>query len=200
MNETAPLSTTRLIVVGVLAAGFALVVAGTYGFGWTWTGFEDNNTLWDWLQLLVLPVVIAVLPVWYRTHRRLEKEWRIAGVVVAVAAAVVLLGGYVLDWSWTGFQGKTLWDWLELLVLPATLAGLPFILASERRNDGRLRTAGMIAVAALVVCALGGYLLDWDWTGFEGNTLWDWIHLLLVPFLVPAALIWATVPRPEAAT
>jgi hypothetical protein len=189
----------RLALVGGIAAVFAVTVAGGYGLGWQWTGFQDNSTLWDWLQLLVLPVVIAVLPIWYRTHLRFGVEWRIAGVVAAVAAAVVLLGGYVLDWDWTGFQGKTLWDWLELLVLPATLAMLPFVLASERRQDGRLRMVAVVAGAALVVCALGGYLLDWDWTGFQGNTLWDWIHLLLVPFLVPAALIWATIPRPEPA-
>jgi uncharacterized membrane protein len=189
----------RLVVIGCLAAVFAVTVAGGYGLGWQWTGFEDNNTLWAWLQLLVLPVVIGALPFWYRTHRRLEKEWRIAGVILAIAAAVVLVGGYALDWDWTGFQGKTLWDWLELLVLPATLAVLPLILAGDRRDDRRVQMAALIAVIALVVCALGGYLLDWDWTGFQGNTLWDWIHLLLVPFLVPAALIWATVPRREAA-
>ena len=189
----------RLVVVGCLAAAFAVAVAGGYGLGWTWTGFEDNNTLWEWLELLVLPVVIAVLPFWYRTHRRLEAEWRVAGIAVAAAALVVLFGGYVLGWDWTGFQGKTLWDWLELLVLPATLAVLPLILASDRREDRRLRMAGIVAVSVLAVCALGGYLLDWDWTGFQGNTLWDWMHLLLVPFLVPAALIWMTVQRAETA-
>ena len=190
----------RLVVIGGVAAVFAIAVAGGYGLGWQWTGFQDNNTLWDWLQLLVLPVVLAVLPLWYRTHNRLEVEWRIAGIALAASAAVVLFGGYVLDWGWTGFQGKTLWDWLELLVLPGTLAMLPFILASERRTDGRLRTVAIAAGGALLVCALGGYLLDWNWTGFEGNTLWDWIHLLLVPFLVPAALVWMTVPRPEPAS
>ena len=133
MNETAP-SGMRLVVIGGVTAAFAIAVGGGYGLGWQWTGFQDNNSLWDWLQLLVLPVVLAVLPLWYRTHKRLEVEWRIAGIVLAVAAAVVLFGGYVLDW---------------------------------------------------------------DWTGFQGNTLWDWIHLLLVPFLVPAALVWMTVPRPE---
>jgi ABC-type glycerol-3-phosphate transport system permease component len=184
-----------LVVVGCVAAAFAVAVAGGYGLGWTWTGFEDNNTLWEWLELLVLPIVIAVLPFWYRTHQRLEVEWRIAGIVAGVAAVVVLFGGYVLDWAWTGFNGKTLWDWLELLVLPATLAVLPLVLASNRRDDRRLLLTAVIAVVALAVCALGGYLLDWDWTGFQGNTLWDWIHLLLVPFLVPAALIWITVER-----
>jgi hypothetical protein len=37
---------------------------------------------------------------------------------------------------------------------------------------------------------VAGYALDWRWTGFRGNTFWDWLHLLLVPFLLPAAVTW----------
>ena len=37
------------------------------------------------------------------------------------------------------------------------------------------------AAVVLVVLALGGYLRGWDWTGFKGNTLWDWLHLLVLP-------------------
>jgi hypothetical protein len=32
-------------------------------------------------------------------------------------------------------------------------------------------------------------LVPWDWTGFTGNTLWDWMHLLLVPILFPLILM-----------
>jgi hypothetical protein len=35
-----------------------------------------------------------------------------------------------------------------------------------------------------------GYAFDWEWTGFPGNTLWDWLHLLLVPFVLPVVLAW----------
>jgi hypothetical protein len=41
-----------------------------------------------------------------------------------------------------------------------------------------------------VVVVVGGYALSWGWTGFQGNTLWDWLRLLLVPFLLPATLAW----------
>jgi hypothetical protein len=34
------------------------------------------------------------------------------------------------------------------------------------------------------------YGFDWTWTGFQGNKLWDWIDLLLVPVLLPFVLAW----------
>ena len=46
----------------------------------------------------------------------------------------------------------------------------------------------MIVAFALLVSA--GYGFDWRWTGFPGNTLWDWLHLLLVPFVLPIVLAW----------
>ena len=36
----------------------------TYTFNWKWTGFKANNTVWDWLQLLLLPIALAVVPIW----------------------------------------------------------------------------------------------------------------------------------------
>ncbi len=41
-------------MLGVLAFIFA-----SYGFRWSWTGFL-NKALWDWLQLLIVPVVLAI--------------------------------------------------------------------------------------------------------------------------------------------
>ena len=35
----------------------------------------------------------------------------------------------------------------------------------------------------------GGYALRWSWTGYPGNTLWDWLQLLLLPLVVPAILL-----------
>lgn len=50
----------------------------------------------------------------------------------------------------------------------------------------------VVAVALLrfVVVVVGGYALGWDWTGFQGSTLWDWLRLLLVPFVLPVTLAW----------
>ena len=51
--------------------------------------------------------------------------------------------------------------------------------------------------AALAVVAVGGFGFDWSWTGFPGNTLWDWLELCLVPFVVPAVVTWLSARRPR---
>ena len=50
-----------------LASVVILVVLfiGTYTFNWFWTGFKDHGTLWDWLDLLMVPLIVAALPIWY---------------------------------------------------------------------------------------------------------------------------------------
>lgn len=34
---------------------------GGYSRGWRWTGFQANRQLWDWLQLLLLPLVFPTI-------------------------------------------------------------------------------------------------------------------------------------------
>ncbi len=41
-----------------------VILWGGYVRGWPWTGFRGNDQLWDWLRLLLLPVVVGTLPVW----------------------------------------------------------------------------------------------------------------------------------------
>jgi len=36
--------------------------------------------------------------------------------------SVLIAAGYIFNWDWTGLSRKTLWDWLQLLILPAVLA------------------------------------------------------------------------------
>ena len=182
-------SILRLLAASA-AAAFVITVVGGYQLGWTWTGFADNDTVWDWLHLLVLPVVLTAAPVWYGTRRRLRVEWRLLVAAVLAAFAVLLAGGYWLAWTWTGFDGRTLWDWLELLVLPATVTVLPIWLALGRSMHPRLRRAGAATIVAFALLVTAGYGFDWRWTGFPGNTLWDWLHLLLVPFVLPIVLAW----------
>ena len=50
-------------------------------------------------------------------------------------------------------------------------------------------------IALVVLVILGGYLLHWDWTGFNGNiksgkTLWDWLRLLFIPVVLAVAGFW----------
>jgi heme/copper-type cytochrome/quinol oxidase subunit 4 len=180
------------VVAGAAGGAFAVSVVGGYQLHWAWTGFSDNTTVWDWLQLLVLPAVLTALPFWYRT-RGDRRAWRIAAGGLAGGGLVLIAASYTFDWAWTGFRGRTLWDWLELLVLPVVLAFLPLWLATRRTMHPRWRMAALALVVAFAVCVIGGYGLGWAWTGFSGNTLWDWLHLLLVPFLLPAGLAWMSV-------
>src|SRR6476646_2709069 len=69
---------------------------------------------------------------------------------------IVLLGGFALGWltiqgysvQWTGFgkaagtavSSKTLWDWMNLLLIPLILAGCSFLLNRSNRDGERERT------------------------------------------------------------
>jgi hypothetical protein len=181
------------------ALALAVTIVGGEWLGWTWTGFADNNTVWDWLHLLVLPTVLTAAPVWYGTRRSARVEWRLLLGAVAIAFVVLLAGGYWLGWTWTGFDGRTLWDWLELLVLPVAVTAFPIWLALRRSVHPHVRPVGTALLVGFLVLVTAGYGFDWEWTGFPGNTLWDWLHLLLVPFVLPIVLAWfsASIERAE---
>jgi Na+/H+ antiporter NhaC len=74
--------------------------------------------LWDWLQLLVLPLVVILMPLWMRAGARVSAP--VAWILVAILASLVVCfaGGYVFRWDWTGCVGKTFRDWLNLLITP----------------------------------------------------------------------------------
>lgn len=134
-----PLQVKRRHVLGagpVVVA--AVLLVGSYGGGWSWTGFRANGTLWDWLHLLLLPLAVVTLPLWYgsfRAQRRWWSRWRLWILVgLSIAFVIVTVGGYALSWTWTGFQGNTLWDWLELLLVPAILPLVVFWMTHRARE------------------------------------------------------------------
>ncbi len=55
-----------------------------------------------------------------------QKKWRVLWiaflVVVLVGFMITVIGGYAFSWAWTGFGDNKLWEWLNLLILPVTLA------------------------------------------------------------------------------
>jgi hypothetical protein len=121
----------------------------------------------------------------------------VVGVGLVVALLVTVYGTFRWGWAWTGFRDKdnaTLWSWLELVLLPVTIALLPLWLHSRQRRKAYWRVGLGVLALVFAVLAVGGYRWNWGWTGFQGNTLWDWLKLLLVPFAVPAAVAWATTP------
>ena len=51
------------------------------GYQFDWTGFNGNNksgkTLWDWLQLLIIPIALALVAIWFNRNER-KNEQKIA--------------------------------------------------------------------------------------------------------------------------
>jgi hypothetical protein len=176
----------RLLVAAVVAA----VLVGGYQEHWSWTGISGKTaTLWDWFELLLLPITVATLPLWLTGRHALDSRRKAVGLVLLMAFAVLVVLGYTVPWNWTGFSDNHLWDWISLLLLPLVVATFP--IWPEIRRDLRTHHHLLLiaALTGLVVCALGGYLWGWTWTGFEGNTLWDWLHLLLLPLAIPTLLL-----------
>lgn len=117
------------------------------------------------------------------------RMWLIVGVVVFL---LLLVGTYAFNWKWTGFGNNTLWDWLELLLLPVVLTVLT-VWFSTGRKWRPAWTGGLVAILIVfAVLVVGAYAFNWKWTGFTHNTLWDWIKLLLLPFVLPLLTMWLT--------
>jgi hypothetical protein len=181
------LSIGRWVVVAAAIVVLALVVGG-YGMGWRWTGLSQGVTLWNWLQALLLPLALGLVPVLLLQRERLRRRHRLlVAAVIAVFAAFVITG-YAVPLAWTGLGGHTLWDWFELALLPLVVTAAPVWVRADLVRREHLLAAG----AALMVFAafvLAGDAVPLGWTGFNGNTAWDWLKLLLLPALVPTVII-----------
>jgi hypothetical protein len=197
-------STLRSDAAWVGAAIVLVVVWGGYARGWQWTGFRANGQLWDWLNLLLLPTVVAIIPVWIRYKKYFRRTLRAVYGATFAAGTGFVFAGYLIPLGWTGFRGQTLWTWTELLLLPAVIA-VTTALASMRVKPAaflkslRPYQRGVLATLAIgwAVTLIGGYALRWQWTGYHGNTLWNWLTLLLLPlvfptFLLPGLVNWLT--------
>jgi uncharacterized protein YjbI with pentapeptide repeats len=68
------------------------------------------------------------------------------GINAALVLAIIIVLGYVREWEWTGlvkdkaYPNRTLWDWLQLLIIPAVLAGVGLWFNRQQR-DQELQTA-----------------------------------------------------------
>jgi len=75
------------VLISLSALLVVLVILG-YIFNWGWTGlgpyihpakdsnFQRGKTLWDWMQLLFIPVVLAVAGFWFNHRERKAAELR----------------------------------------------------------------------------------------------------------------------------
>jgi hypothetical protein len=168
----------------------AIVLWGGYSHRWPWTGINGTNaTLWDWLHLLLLPLALAVLPIWFSRKTRMHLHTKMAGATFLTLFVIAVVLGYTVPWAWTGFRGNTLWDWINLALLPLTLLAVPRLLELRAGWGARHSLIAFAGAAVFGALVLGGYLGSWGWTGFTGNTLWDWLNLLFVPLLLPTVVV-----------
>ena len=130
----------RLVAGGLVAflVVTSLLLLGGYLFDWRWTGYRTRkgpNELWDWLTLLLQPFALLLVPLWLRAGSRRTRDWLVLGTAAAVTFVVLVLGGYLLHWTWTGFQGNTLWKWLGLFLMPFLLPLVLLFLLHEERHQ-----------------------------------------------------------------
>jgi hypothetical protein len=174
--------------IGAVVLTVGVLAVGGYAAGWAWTGLSSRVKLWDWLEALALPLAVGLVPVVLTHRHRLHRRHKRAGAGVLVVFVALVIAGYLVPLRWTGFTGNTLWDWLSLALLPVVIATSTLW---ETPGDGlaRHRLAVTAAAAVAVAVVLAGYLVPWAWTGFVGNTAWDWVKLLLLPVIVPTLLL-----------
>jgi hypothetical protein len=140
----------------ILTVATLVVLWGGYVQHWQWTGFPANEQVWDWLHLLLLPVVFGTLPLWIQHAEYIGRTRRAVYMVVMLPVAVIS----VRAWPTAGRPVRAYHK--------ATVAGLSL---------------------AWVATLIGGYGANWSWTGYQGNTLWDWLSLLLLPLVFPTILL-----------
>jgi uncharacterized protein YjbI with pentapeptide repeats len=70
---------------------------------------------------------------WKNTNKTLDAVI-IISLVILLALVMMIILGYIYHWTWAGLHGKTLYDWLQLLIIPAVLAlgGYLFNFATSR--------------------------------------------------------------------
>ena len=95
---------------------------------------------------------------WRPTRRQLL--W--AGGIAALAFLVIVICGYLFGWKWTGLPKRTLWDWLELLIIPAVLAigGYLFTRSENRATQAAAERRAQDEALQAYLDQMGQLLLD----------------------------------------
>ena len=91
--------------------------------------------------------MIARFRSWWKNT---SKTLKIVQIIVLLVVVVLLIGGYFFNWTWTGFgpytpptsnfqREKTLYDWLQLAIIPVALAfGVWWLNRLQQQRDQKL--------------------------------------------------------------
>jgi len=74
---------------------------------------------------------------------------QITGIAVLLLLLVLIIYGYVTGQRWVGVANKSLWDWLELLIVPVVLAVAGFVLSDAAQNEREREQSDRQAAADL---------------------------------------------------
>ncbi len=96
--------------------------------------------------------------------KRRRLLWWILGSLMVLLCLSLILAAYRFEWVGTGFPSKTLWDWMQLLIIPTVLAVAAFLFnLTTSRNEQKLaqqrdQTAQEIALDSQREALLQTYL------------------------------------------
>jgi hypothetical protein len=94
--------------------------------------------------------MVAMLRTWWQNTSKTLKIVQIIILVATIALIVSFIGGYFFNWTWTGFgpytpptsnfqREKTLYDWLQLAIIPVGLAfGVWWLARLQQQRDQQL--------------------------------------------------------------
>src|SRR6266496_1232913 len=75
----------KIILTILLSLALFFFILAGYKFNWSWTGFDPSigpqvqqyqsgKTLWDWLQLLIVPLLLIIGATWFTARQNHDRE------------------------------------------------------------------------------------------------------------------------------
>ncbi len=111
--------------------------------------------------------------VWGQVKGSWRKSITAVGIIILIAILIFLAGDYagLGIFNWAGVRDKTLWDWLQLLIIPVVLAGGAMWFSRAEREAERRRADDRSRIAALetFLDKITDVLLDPDWRRSEAT-------------------------------
>jgi uncharacterized protein YjbI with pentapeptide repeats len=94
--------------------------------------------------------------------RPTRRQFLWAGGIAALAFLSIVICGYLFGWKWTGLPKRTLWDWLDLLIIPAVLAvgGYLFTRSENRATRAAAEQRAQDEALQAYLGQMGQMLLD----------------------------------------